>query len=225
MKFPTGSLVVMLATVAGIASAQVPTTLPPAVTTDAVTNAVTVQNDREVPVTVYLSNGKIEQRLGVVPALATETLALPSSAVRPGASVRLIAHPAASFEDLSTDKFTLGPSGRVAMIVRAQFATPAIAPTDTMMQVIAPQDVDKATITIDNQRNVAVSVYAEAGPFNVRLGEVAANTRATLQFPKAALSSKNSIRLFVRPEGGLDLVSTSFTAQEGDHFGLRVLGH
>jgi len=221
MKILTSSLVVTLATVARIAAAQVPTVLPPAVITDTVASSVTVQNERKVPVTVYLATGKFDRRLGVVPALATQTLPLPDWAVTQS-SVRLFAHPENSLEDLSTDKFTLVPPGRVKMIVRDQFAKPAVAPTDTMMQIIPPEELANATITVDNPRDVPVTVFAEAGPFAARLGEVAAKGRRTLRFPKSVISPFGSIRVFVRPQGGLDLTSTQLTVRQGDHLGLRV---
>jgi hypothetical protein len=224
MKVLTSSLVVMLATAAGIASAQAPTTLPPAVTTDAAANAVTVRNDRDVPVTVYLSTQHFDQRLGVVPALATQTLVLPAAAVNQGATVQLVAHPQNSFEDFATDKFTLAP-GRFEMVVRAQFAVADVAPTDTMMEMIPPEELDNATVTVDNPRAVPVTVFAESGPFTVRLGQVAPNSRETLRVPKSAMSSFGSIRLFVHPQGGLDLVSGPITARPGDHLGLRVTAH
>lgn len=222
MRAWTSSLVVMLATVAGTAAAQVPTTLPPAVITDTIMSSVTVDNHRKAPVTVYLATGKFDRRLGVVPPQSKGTLPLPDWAVSQGATVRLFAHAEDSFEDLSTDKFTLTNPARLAMVIRGYGEALPVAPTDTMMEKIPPEELANATVTVDNPRKVPVTVFAEAGPFAIRLGEVAANSRSTLRFPKAAINPFGSVTLFVHPQGGHDLASTKFSVKAGDHLGLRV---
>jgi hypothetical protein len=205
-----------------VASSQIPQRLPPSITTDTVGNSVTVQNHWKVPVTIYLESGAFDRRLGVVPALATKTLPLPTWAVRGGTTVRLFAHPADAFEDLATESFQLQPPGRIGMIVRTREEMSASPPRDTMLEFIPAEELAEATLTVDNPRNVPVTVYAEAGRFDVRLGQVPANQRATLRFPKSVISPLQSVQIFVQPKNGLQLASQSMIVKKGDHLGLRV---
>ena len=205
-----------------VASAQIPQKLPPSVTTDTTSNSVTVQNNRKVPVTVYLESGIFDRRLGTVPALEMKTLPLPAWAVKGATTVRLFAHPADEMEDLATEKFQLQPPGRIGMVIRTRESMMAPGPRDTMMEVIPPEELVNATITVDNPRNVPVTVFAEAGIFDVRLGQVPAKQRVTLRFPKSVLSPYRSVQIFIQPKNGIDLVSETLAVRQGDHLGLRV---
>jgi hypothetical protein len=204
------------------ASGQIPQKLPPSITTDTIGSSVTVQNHWKVPVTIYLESGAFDRRLGVVPPLATKTLPLPAWAVNGVSDVRLFAHPADEVEDLATERFRLPPPGRIGMVVRTREEMFAPAPRDTMMEMIPPEEIDEATLTVENSRNVPVTVYAEAGMFDVRLGQVAANQRTTLRFPKSVVSPMRSVQIFVQPKNGSQLASQSMTVRKGDHLGLRV---
>lgn len=205
-----------------VASGQIPQKLPPSVTTDTANNSVTVQNNRKVPVTIYLEAGVFDRRLGTVPALEMRTLPLPAWAVRGTSTVRLFAHPADEMEDLATEKFQLQPPGRIGMVIRTREAMTALAPRDTMMEIIPPEELVNATITVDNPRAVPVTVFAEAGIFDVRLGQVPAKQRVTLRFPKSVLSPYRSVQIFIQPKNGIDLVSETLAVRQGDHLGLRV---
>ncbi len=211
-----------ISAVPDVASGQIPQKLPPSIITDTTNNSVTVQNHRNVPVTVYLEAGAFDRRLGMVPALGTRTLPLPSWAVKGSTTVRLFAHAADEVQDLTTEKFKLQPPGRIGMIVRTREELLAPAPTDTMMEFIPQEELAEATLTVDNPRNVAVTVYAEAGKFDVRLGQVEAGQRATLRFPKSVVSPLSSIQIYVQPKNGQQLASQSLPVKKGDHLGLRV---
>jgi hypothetical protein len=215
------SLGLGLATLAGVAAAQsaqpVHDTAPP----DTSANAVTVQNDRKVPVTIYMDWGPFDRRLGIVPPLQTATLPLPAWAVRDHETIRLFAHPEGDPDDLATEEFPLESPGRIAMMVPPQGGLPK-ASTDAMSAVIPPDELADATLTVDNPRNTPVTVFAEQGDFDVRLGQVPAHGHATLQFPKSVVLADESIQVFVHPEGGADLSSDTLHVRKGEHLGLRV---
>ena len=215
------ALAVALGALAGAAAAQVPQPqrLPPTVTIDTL-NAVTVQNQRKVPVTVYLESGRFDRRLGVVPALDVATLPLPGWAVRGQARVQLFVHPEGEVRDLSTQVFSLRAPARIALIV-PPWGEMSPAP-DTMMAVIPPEVLEEATVTVDNPRAKPVTVFARQGRFDVRLGRVPAGERVTLQFPRSVVIPGGAIELFVRPDGGLDLSSETLKIRKGQHIGLRV---
>ena len=205
------------------APAQVPQPqrLPPTVTIDTM-NAVTVQNQRKVPVAVYMEYGQFDRRLGVVQPMDVATLPLPGWAVRGRLKVQLFVSPFDEPNDLSTQVFSLRAPARIGLVVPPRGGMPT--PPDTMMEVIAPEELAEATVTVDNARDRAVTVYARQGRFDVRLGKVPAGSRATLRFPRSVVLPGDDVVLFVHPEGGVDLSSQTFRIKRGEHIGLRVPG-
>jgi len=224
MKTQVATLMLGLATLAGLAGAapgQTPQRPQSSATADTSVNAVTVQNDRKVPVTVYMDWGAFDRRLGTVPPFQTATLPLPAWAVDGRETVRLFVHPEGDAEDLATEELSLQPPGRLGVIVPPPGGMP-MAPRDTMIEVIPPDELADATLTVDNPRAKPVTVFAEQGPFDVRLGQVPARSRVTLRFPKSVVAPNESIQIFVHPEGGFDLTSETLQVRPGQHLGLRV---
>lgn len=212
-------LALALAPLPRAARAQPPQKLPPVVTTDTV-HAVTVQNHRKVPVTVYMEYGQFDRRLGTVEPFGLTTLRLPGWAVQGRQRVRLLVHPEGEAGDLASATFQLAPPARLALVVPPRGGFP-VSP-DTMLEVLPPEDLVETTITVDNPRAVAVTVLAEHGPFAARLGVVPARSRATLRFPRRVVNQAGSVTLIIHPEGGRDLASQSFRVQREAHLGLRV---
>jgi hypothetical protein len=210
-----------LAALAHAAAAQDGQRLTASLATDTPNNSVTVQNDRKVPLTVYMEYGDFDRRLGIVPALRTTSLSLPAWAVRGRDRIQLFVHPEGAVNDLATREFSLKPPARIGMLIPAS-GTMAPAPADAMMEVIPPEEIADATVTVDNSRGKAVTVFAEQGEFDVRLGEVPAHGRVTLRFPKSVVHPNGTLQLFVHPEGGIDLSSETLHVRSGEHLGLRV---
>jgi len=226
MKTQMATLVLGLATLAGVAQArgaqaQSGHRLPPVVTTDTSANAVTVQNDRKVPVTIDLESGLFDRRLGVVPAHQTATLPLPAWAARGHATVQLVAHPEGEGADLATQELSLRPPARLGMLIPPS-GYMSFAASDTMSAVIPPEELADATLTVDNPRATAVTVFADQDPFDVRLGQVPAHSRVTLRFPKSVILPGDAIQIIVHPEGAMDLASELLPVRRGEHLGLRV---
>jgi hypothetical protein len=182
---------------------------------------VTVQNNRPVPVTVYMEYGAFDRRLGIVPGQRTATLPLPAWAVNDRQSIQLFVHPEGEADDLATQEFSLTPPARLGMLVPATGSV-AQTPTHTMRAVIPPEELADATLTVDNPRDRMVTVFAEHGAFDVRLGQVPAHSRVTLPFPKSVVGSDESIQIFVHPDRGVDLASATMQLRQGQHLGLRV---
>ena len=186
------------------------------------TLTVEVQNNRTVPVTVDLEYGAFDHRIGVVPPMQTESLSLPGWI--PGQDdVRLFVHPEDG-RDLETPSLTLRPGMTLALLVPARGPVPA-EPAETMTERLTTEELSHTTLTVDNPRSQAVTVYADQGPFDVRLGTVAAHTRETLKLPDSALYAAPDLQIVVHPEGGWDLASETLTVRRGEHLGLRVPTH
>jgi hypothetical protein len=221
MKMQIATLALGVAMLAGAAPAHVTPRSQSAVLSDSLDKSVTVQNDRSVPVTVYMKLGPFDRRLGIVPPLKTSTLALPAWAVEGRQRIQLFAHPKGEVDDLATQEFKLEPPARIGMLIPARGQMSSTV-TDTMMAVIPPEELADATLTVDNPRAAAVTVFADQGPFDVRLGQVPARSRVTLRFPKSVVLPDESIQLFVHPDRGFDLGSETLHVHRGEHLGLRV---
>lgn len=208
-----------LGMIATVASAQDPQKLPTTKTVDTV-NAVTVHNNRNVPVWVYLEYGKFDRRLGLVPAEGAQTLRLPLWAFQGLQSVRLYVHPEGEVADFASQQFTLERASQLTVTVPSR--AESVAPRDTMMQVIPPEDLDEATLTVENARNVTIGVFARQGNFDTRLGTVPANGRTTLRFPRSVVLPGRQLTIFVHPEGGRDLAMQTLSIRPGQHLGLKV---
>jgi hypothetical protein len=229
MKTQMATLALGLAALAGAAPAHANAArrLPPASTADTAVYTVTVQNNRKVPVTIYMEHGAFDRRLGIVPAMQTKTLRLPQWAVERRESIQLFAHPAGDVIDLATQDFSLKPPARLAMVVpRSGDMRPT--PTDGvsgMMATIPSEELAHATLTVDNPRGKPVTVLAQQGDIDVRLGVVPARGHATFRFPKSVVLPDETIQVFVEPENGFDLATQTLHVRPGEHLGLRVPLH
>jgi hypothetical protein len=66
-----------------------------------------------------------------------------------------------------------------------------------------------------------MTVFAEQGMKLVRLGEVAANTQATLRLSKDLV--RNDIRIFVRSAGAAQVATRPLTLKAGDHIAVEIV--
>jgi hypothetical protein len=221
MRTQIATLALSLATLASAAPAQVAERSQSAALTETSANTVTVENDRKVAVTIYMEYGDFDRRLGIVPAMQTATLPLPAWAVNGFDQIQLFAHPEGEAEDLATQYFTPKAPARIGMIIPPT-GNMSSSSSETMTAVIPPEELADATLTVDNPRATPVTVFAEQGPFDVRLGQVPAGGRVTLLFPKAAMLPDQTIQIFVHPERGFDLASASLHVHRGAHLGLTV---
>ena len=217
-------LAIGLATLSTEAAAQTtpqpPTRLPVTRVIGDTMSFVTVQNDREVSVAVYMESGTLERRLGVVPARAVATLAVPSWAVRGRSNVRLLARPEGEGFNLATTSFALTGAVRLGLLVPPRAG---IASIDSVPVPLTAEERASTTITIDNPGNRSMTVFAEQGVRLVKLGEVAANTQATLRFPRDLVRRGSDIRVFVRPAGGTDVATRPLNLKQGDHLAMEIV--
>ncbi len=185
-------------------------------------STIQVQNDRKVPVTVFLERGDFDVRLGRVAAMRTATLPLPAWVLESDAKVEIFVHPAGE-TDLASQEFNVRPGAQLAMIVQPGDA-PAWQPSpdDTMSSVLPVADLKATTVTVENPRKDDVTVYVEQGEFDLRLGTVHAGQTRTLKIPDGLVDQRSSVELFVTPEHGFDLNSQSFELKRGAHLGLKV---
>lgn len=183
---------------------------------------IQVQNDRKVPITVFIERGDFDVRLGKVAAMRTATLNLPGWVLVGDAKVDLFVHPDGE-NDLASQSFHVKPGAQLAMLVQQgdhPLWTPA--PDDTMSTVLPVADLKATTVTVENSRKEDVTVYVEQGDFDLRLGVVRAGQIRTLRFPEGIADRRQSVEIFVTPEHGFDLSSQPMEIARGAHLGLKV---
>ncbi len=207
-----------LSTDAAAQQAQPPMRLPATRVIGDTMKLVSVQNDRATPVTVYLEAGGIDRRLGTVVAGGVATLQLPAWAVN-GRTVRLLARPEGAGFSLATPAFPVSGAVRVGLLVPPSGG----ASIDSVPVPLTAEERASTTITIDNPRNKPMTLFAEQGVRSVRLGEVPANTQATLSFPKDLITRGDAIRVFVRPAGGADVATRALNLKTGDHIAVEIV--
>lgn len=211
-----------LATFASVASAQgtqPPTRLPAARVIGDTMNIVTVQNDRASAVTVYMENGAFDRRIGVVDPGKTATLPLPVWAVTGRSTLKLFARADGESGDLTTQSFELRGANRIGLLVPP---SGGIADCDSMPVTLTAEELASTTLTVENQRTKPMTVFAEQGNYSIRLGDVKAGDKVTLRFPKSIIRNDNTIRVFVRPAGSIDLSTRALALKTGDHIAMVI---
>ena len=181
---------------------------------------VDVQNQRAVPVTIFLRTGRFDRRIAIVPAHTTRMVLLPAVVLEGRENVALVVHPEGE-PDLGTRMFIVRSGDRLSLEIPALGKLPP-TPGDTMSAPLTPEELATATLTVDNPHDRPVTVYVERGLYDVRLGQVPARERATLPLPKSVVGKDRALRIFVHPEGGQDLSSSLLRVKKGEHLGLKV---
>jgi hypothetical protein len=180
------------------------------------TTTVTVQNDRPVPVTVYVEEGDFDHRLGSVGPDTTVTLRLTAPLVSQPTDLQIVVHPRGEF-DLAAD-LSVRPGSHLGVVVPSGTGLVAVAPAP----MVDPRPDDPNTrVTVRNDRRQEVVVFLEHGVFDTRLGSVPAQRTATLRIPRW-LTNGDDVELLLQPHNGFALASATRRIRAGDHLGVVV---
>jgi hypothetical protein len=199
---------------------QPPTRLPVATVVGESGKSVTVQNDRKTPVTLYLDAGRVDRAIGTVAAGATSTLPLPDWAVRGQKTVRMVARVDRDAKAIASYAVPLGEDRRYGLLIPPAEGLPL---GDSMFVSLPVGAANTATVTIENQRDRSVTVYAEQGLMFMRLGEVDAKRSETLRVPESLTASKTPIRIFARLGGAAAVATQGLRVRQGDRLAIIVM--
>jgi len=86
------------------------------------------------------------------------------------------------------------------------------------------QSSTRATVTVQNDQKDSVTVYAQRGEEDIRLGQVPALGIATFTVPDWLSLDRDEVQFFVHPKDGFDLGSGTVDLSPGEHLGLLVRG-
>jgi hypothetical protein len=182
---------------------------------------VTVQNNRDVPVTVYVDHAPLEVRIGTVAPMQIASLPLPEGDAVAGREVRFYLHPSRG-PDLKAEAFIAHPGARIGLMIPDRSGARAAAAQEAarMTAVLPLEERSATTLTVENRRPGDDAVFLDWGPFETRLGMVPGGSTATFRVPQNLLG--RSLEIVIRPHQGQDLESESITVRPGEHLGVRI---
>ena len=79
-----------------------------------------------------------------------------------------------------------------------------------------------ATVTVQNDQKDPVTIYAERGDEDIRLGTVPAMGFMTFDVPAWLSLDREDVQFFVHPKNGFDQGSSTVELDPGEHLGLLV---
>lgn len=177
---------------------------------------VLVQNNRSVPVVVYLEEGDFDTRLGTVSPMREAHLSLPRRLGRDD-DVRIVVHPEVGRDLESGDIAPPGSARQLAVLVpRGQeaFAPP---PPERI-----PNPGPVTTLTVENTRAEAVKVVVEKGDFDTDVGTVEPFGVHTFDLPASLAREPADVQIFLVPRSGVEMASHFFTLRPHAHLGVKV---
>lgn len=177
---------------------------------------VTVQNNRSVPVDVYLERGSLDMRIGSVKADQEGVLPLPAY-LENGETVRIVVHPKHGLDLVSPD-VRIPASGTLPILVPL---------TDNgwrppSRDVIPTPGPRSTTLTVRNSREQAVDVYVQKGEFDTHLGTVEPLHFRTFDLPPSLAREEADVQVFIRPQSGFELSSPFFLLTPHAHLEVKV---
>lgn len=204
----------------GAQTNQPPTRLPAARVVGETKNVLTVQNDRDVPVTVFVQTRGTNRKLGVVKAGTVGTLSIPAAAVRGQESLYFYARTPGNGPDLVAQALPVNTTSQLGLLVPP---SGGVTWSDSIAVPLTREERANATVTIDNRRSKAMTVYAEQGTFSVKIGEATANGLTTLRLPANMLGNTDGVRVLLRPAGDVGLSTQVLKLKTGDHVAVEVM--
>jgi hypothetical protein len=177
---------------------------------------VTVQNNRPVPVDVYVERGDLDMRVGTVNAEQEGVLPLPAW-LENGESVRIVVHPKRGI-DLESPDVRIPRTGTLPVLVPLNDTGYFPPPRD----VIPTPGPDATTLTVENSRDEPVDVYVERGEFDTHLGTVEPVHFRTFDLPPSLAREEADVQVFVRPRSGFELSSPFFLLTPHAHLEVKV---
>jgi hypothetical protein len=161
---------------------------------------ITVQNNRDEAVTIYLRTGRFEQKLGIVEPMSTGTLALPWT-----------------IRGMETVDFLIQPKGDMALEAKAM-----ISEQTPRLSLVLEEDGEPGlfvrnvstsmhgtTVTVENDQDEAADVFILHESHQHLLGRVAGESTQTFHLPSH--SDGEAGQILVAQVGGRTLFSRSLS--------------
>lgn len=185
--------------------------------TRATSARITVENRRDVPVVAYLERGPFDLRLGTVPKQDTKTFPLPPD-LNDGQIIQVFVHPEGDV-DLAPEDITVRDGEDVNVLVPADRSGDIPGP---QAEVLPDPSEGMTTVAVENDMAREVTLFAEEGDFDLRLGTVPPHAERVLIIPDQLAEQQESVELVAHPEGGVDFPTRTFQVYPGAHLRMKV---
>jgi hypothetical protein len=174
---------------------------------------VTVQNNRDEEVTVYLDAVPFERKLGTVGAMRSATFKLPEWGVRGEERVKLLIHPRG---DHALQAVAMLPrdGARLGLMLPAEDNLEVT--TERLAMVMSDELTGVTTITVENDEGAAEVIF-QSGSIYRRLGRVGEDTEMTFRIPADLVGMKGQLLLV--PVNGSAPTMVDVELGIGDHLG------
>ena len=146
--------------------------------------SVTVQNNRDKEVTVYLDSRPFETKLGTVEPMHAATFSLPKWVVRGEERVRILLKPRGD-NTLEATGVVSRHGARLALMI------PPEGKTERLGMVTS----DETTIKVENERDQDALVFFTSGSLFQSLGRVQGEREATFQIPDNLVNLQGQVLL------------------------------
>ena len=179
---------------------------------------VTVQNNRDEEVTVYLDAAPFERKLGTVEAMRSATFALPKWGVRGKESVKLLIHPRGDHALEAVAMLSDDDGARLALMIPSDDNVEVT--TERLAAVTSSELMGETTITVDNDSDEAADVLFQSGSLFQRLGRVEEDSEITFRIPDHLVGMKGQVLLV--PVNGSEIATVDVELGNGEHLGVEV---
>jgi hypothetical protein len=180
---------------------------------------VTVQNNRDEEIIVYVDAIPFERVLGTVEAMSTGTFELPEGAWMGRERVKLLIQPEGKLP-LQTEVMVRDEAPQLALVVPDDGEEIRLMSNERVVTVLPEELLEDATLTVRNERGKAADVYLQYGSFDYRLGRVTAGSMHTFAIPDHLVGRR--AQLVIVPDEGLALSSSEVALDEGSHLGVTL---
>ena len=177
---------------------------------------VTIQNNRSVPVTVFVERGNFDTPIGTVDADRETVLSVPRYLANDG-DVRIVIHPKRGL-DLESPYLRLPMTGTLPILVPLNDTGWQPQPHD----VIPAPAPGSTTLTVENSRDQPVDIYVQRGEFDTHLGQVEPLHFRTFDLPPSLAREEADVQVFVRPKSGFEMSSQFFLLKPHAHLEVKV---
>jgi hypothetical protein len=178
-----------------------------------------VQNNRDVPVDVYLDTSPVDMHVGTIAPFQSAMMTIPSWVVRKEGTLDVVAIPEGQIPLKGRAELQEG-GPNFALVVPPTEDQDVKVSAPSLAELLYPQDMTGATVTVRNDGHHKADVFVQAGAFDSKLGVVPGNSVMTFRVPDHFVGMSSEV--VVAPHEGSVLTSQAVHLDEGHHVSVTV---
>ena len=181
------------------------------------TDQLLVQNNRDVPVEIYLNTSPVDMKMGTIAPFSSAMMTIPKWVVADQNAIDVVAIPdgqiALKGEALLQDG---GPNFAMVVPPAEDQDVKGVAPS--LAALLVPSD--EATVTVRNDGHHNADVFVQAGAFDSKLGQVPGHSVMTFRVPDRFVGMSSQV--VVAPHHESVVTSQAIHLGEDHHVSVTV---